>query len=135
MTSFRSGCFIDYVHSQTSLDNKWIFAKGVRFLQSDKPLDLVFFTSKFPCIFLFLRFSTINLLAILQKSLDRALFLYNFIRKVRSSGVRASITIVHIRKFLRMHHNIVRFRFFPRIAKRPITVGNKVSDLQSLFEL
>ena len=34
----------------------------------------------------------IDLLAILQKSLDRALFLYNFIRKVRSSGVRGSIT-------------------------------------------
>ena len=35
----------------------------------------------------------IKLLAILQKSLDRALCLYIFIRKVRSSGVRASITI------------------------------------------
>ena len=62
----------------------------------------------------------INFLAILQKSLDRALFLYSFIRKVRSSGVRGSITIMHIRKFFRLHHNIVRFRFFPRIAKRSI---------------
>ena len=44
----------------------------------------------------------IDLLAILQKSQDRALFLYNFIREIRSSGVRASITIVHIRKFHRM---------------------------------
>ena len=35
-------------------------------------------------------------------------------------GVRASITIVHIRKFLKMHHNIVRFTFFLRIAKRSI---------------
>ena len=38
----------------------------------------------------------IDLLAILQKSLDRALFLYNFIREVRSNGVRGSITIMHI---------------------------------------
>ena len=44
----------------------------------------------------------IDLLAILQKRLDRALFLYIFIRKVRSSGVRGSITIVHIRKFYKM---------------------------------
>ena len=47
-------------------------------------------------------FNPIDLLAILQKSLDRAIFLYNFIREVRSSGVRASIAIVHIRKFYRM---------------------------------
>ena len=43
----------------------------------------------------------IDLLAILQKSMDRALFLYIFIHEVRSSGVRASITIVRIRKFYR----------------------------------
>ena len=30
-----------------------------------------------------------DLLAILQKSLDQALFLYNFIRELRSSGIRA----------------------------------------------
>ena len=36
---------------------------------------------------------TIDLLALLQKSLDRAIFLYIFIRDVRSSGVRASVTI------------------------------------------
>ena len=36
------------------------------------------------------------------KSLDRALFLYIFIHEIRSSGVRASITIVHIRKFYKM---------------------------------
>ena len=64
--------------------------------------------------------NTIDLLAILQKSLDRALFLYNFIREVRRSGVRGSITIMQIRKFFRLHHNIVRFRLFPRIAKRSI---------------
>ena len=44
----------------------------------------------------------IDLLAILQNILDRALFLYIFIHKVRSSGVRASITVVQIRKFNRM---------------------------------
>ena len=44
----------------------------------------------------------IDLLAILQKSLDRALFLYIFIHEIRSSGVGASITIVHIRKFYKM---------------------------------
>ena len=44
----------------------------------------------------------IDLLAILQKSLDRAIFLYIFMREVRSSGVRASIAIVHIRKFFKM---------------------------------
>ena len=67
------------------------------------------------------KFPSIDLLAILRKSLDRALFLYNFIREVRSSGVRGSITIVHIRKFYKLYHNIVRFRFFPRIAKRSIS--------------
>ena len=41
----------------------------------------------------------IDLLAILEKSLDRAIFLYNFIREVRLSCVKASIAIVHIRKF------------------------------------
>ena len=62
-----------------------------------------------------------DLLAILQKRLDRALFLYNFIREVRSSGVRiGSITIMHVRNFFKLRHNIVRFRFFPRIAKRSI---------------
>ena len=40
----------------------------------------------------------IDLLAILQKSLDRAIFLYNFIHEAPLSGVRASIVIVHIRK-------------------------------------
>ena len=35
----------------------------------------------------------VDLLAILQKSLDREIFLYNFIREARLSGVRASIAI------------------------------------------
>ena len=61
-----------------------------------------------------------DLLAILLKSLDRALFLYKFILEARLSGVRASITIVRIRKFFKMHHNIVRFRFFLGIAERSI---------------
>ena len=46
--------------------------------------------------------AAIDLLAILLKSLDRALFLYIFIHEIPSSGVRASITIVHIRKFYKM---------------------------------
>ena len=44
----------------------------------------------------------IDLLAMLQKSLDRALYLYIFIYEVRLSGVKASISIVHIRKFYKM---------------------------------
>ena len=44
----------------------------------------------------------IDLLAIQQMSLDRALFLYIFIRKVRLNGVRTSITIVDFRKFYKM---------------------------------
>ena len=39
----------------------------------------------------------LDLFAILQKSLDRALFLYIFILEARMSGIRASISIVHIR--------------------------------------
>ena len=46
--------------------------------------------------------NAIDLLAILQKSLDRALFLYIFIHEVRLSGVRPSIGVVHIRKFHKM---------------------------------
>ena len=47
-------------------------------------------------------FRSIDLLAILPESLDRALFLYIFIHEVRLRGVRACITIVHIRKFCKM---------------------------------
>ena len=43
-------------------------------------------------------------------------------REVRSSGVRGSITIMHIRKFFKSKHNIVRFRFFPRIANRSMVL-------------
>ena len=49
----------------------------------------------------------IDILAILQKSLDRALFLYNFVREIQLSGVRASITIMHIRKFFKLNHNAI----------------------------
>ena len=55
------------------------------------------------CILELLRqYFLIDLLAALQESLDRAIFLYNFIREIRSSGVRASIEIVHIRKFYKL---------------------------------
>ena len=44
--------------------------------------------------------SEIDLLAIVRKSLDQiSVILMHFIHKVRSSGVEASIAIVHIRKF------------------------------------
>ena len=67
-----------------------------------------------------LELNGIDLLAIQQKSLDRALFLYIFRHEIRSSGVKASITIVHIRKFYKMLQSIIRLRFFFRIAKRSI---------------
>ena len=51
----------------------------------------------------------IDLLAILQTNLDRALFSNFFIQDVRSSGDRASITLVQVRKFYKVHQNIVRF--------------------------
>ena len=44
----------------------------------------------------------IDLLAILQQNLDRAIFLYKFIREVRKSGVTALIAVVHIRKFYKL---------------------------------
>ena len=44
----------------------------------------------------------IDLSAILRKGLDRAIFLYIFIREVRLSGVRASIAIMHIPKFFKV---------------------------------
>ena len=64
--------------------------------------------------------SRIDLVAIQQNSLDRALFLHIFIRVARSSGVRASITVVHIRKFYKMLLSTDRLRFFLRIAKTSI---------------
>ena len=67
-------------------------------------------------------FETIDLLVILQKSLDRALFSYIFIQDARSNGARASVTMVHVRKFFEVHQSIVRFRFFLRVAKKSIGV-------------
>ena len=66
---------------------------------ASKPLDS---ETNEEVLFLCFILSAIDLLAILPKSLDRALFLYIFIHDVRLSGVRASITIVHIRKFYKM---------------------------------
>ena len=76
-------------------------------------------------------FGTIDLLAILQKSLDQALFLYSFIREVLSNGVRASITIMDMQKFFKMHQNFICFRFFFRIAKRS-TVFSQLLVIKSL---
>ena len=63
----------------------------------------------------------IDLLAILQKSLDRALFLYIFIHEVRLRGVRASITIVHIKKSTKCNEISFDLDCFSRITKRSIT--------------
>ena len=49
------------------------------------------------------RVTTIDLLAILQNSLDRAIFSYTLIHEFRLSDVRASISIVHIREFYKMY--------------------------------
>ena len=78
---------------------------------------------------------TMDLLAIQEKSLDRALLLYIFIREVRSSGVRASITIVHIRKFYKTQQCIVRLRFFFRIAKRSIVITLTPHDRISCIKM
>ena len=67
----------------------------------------------------------IDLSAVQQKSLDRALFLYISIHENRSIGVRASITIAHIQKFYKMWQSTVRLRFFFRIAKRSIYGSEK----------
>ena len=72
---------------------------NVRFIckQRSSPIS-IFFPRNAPLIIN--RYNQlIDRLAILQKGLDRALFLYNFLLDVRSSGVRASFIIVHIRKF------------------------------------
>ena len=67
-----------------------------------------------------------SLRQILQRRIDllagSSLILLYFIHKVRSRGIRAPIAIVHIRKFFKMYENIVRFRFFFRIARRSLLV-------------
>ena len=60
---------------------------------------MIFFASNIVKLIFLGSLEAIDLLAILQKSLDRTLFLYIFIHEVRLSGVRASISIVHIQKF------------------------------------
>ena len=72
----------------------WLFNRGYKEGAVDQQIDKVRSLDRLA--------RQIELLAILQKSLDRAIFLYNFIREVRLSGVRASIAIVHIRKFYRI---------------------------------
>ena len=59
-------------------------------------------------------------LTILQRNLDRATSFDTFVRKVQPSGVRPSITIVHIGKFYKVYENIVRFRLLSETAKRSI---------------
>ena len=53
-----------------------------------------------------------ELLAILKKSGS------SLQKDVRSSDVRASVITVHIRKFLKLYKNIVRFRFLCQLAER-----------------
>ena len=63
----------------------------------------------------------LDILALLQNSLGRAMFLFFFIRKVRLSGVRNSMTTVHIRKIFKSR-NIFRFTFFLEWLKTSIQV-------------
>ena len=53
-----------------------------------------------------------------RKSLDRVMFLYSVIQKVRLGGAGPSVAFVHISKSYKMCQNIVRFNFFHGIAKR-----------------
>ena len=53
----------------------------------------------------------LNVKTMLERSLDGVIVsLYIFTSKVLFSGVRASITVVHTRKFDKIYTNIVRFR-------------------------
>ena len=58
--------------------------------------DTAVTTTSFPS------FAEIDLLAILQKSLDREIFLYIFICEARLSGIRTSLAIACIREFYKM---------------------------------
>ena len=55
-----------------------------------------------------------------KKPGSSVIFIY-FMQDVRSSAVRPSIAIVRIRKFFKLHQNIVRFRFLLRVAERSIS--------------
>ena len=116
MASFISLCGLTPMHDYAKMAVKKSLPRCIAFYDRI-PIDSLTIPNSnamhFGKKFLAAILSVIDLLAILRKSLDRALFLYNFIREVRSSGVRGSITIMHIRKFFKLHHNIVRFRFFP----------------------
>ena len=78
--------------SKANLDEKILFGKITHYLDPEirKMLEGACLGSR------------IDRLAILQKRLDRALFLYIFIHEVRFSGVRASFSFVQIRKFDKM---------------------------------
>ena len=67
----------------------------------------------------------LNSLAILQKSLDRAISLHIFIREARLSCVRAFIIIVRIRKFCKIYiMNQRSTQILFRIAKKSIASLN-----------
>ena len=58
-------------------------------------------------------FLPIDLLAIQQQRLDRALFLYIFIHEIRLSGVRASITIA----YSKILQNMAKYRSIEILLK------------------
>ena len=62
----------------------------------------------------------IDLLAILRKNLDPAIFLYTFIREVRLNGVRASIAICIFENSTKRNEISFDAHSFFRIAKRSI---------------
>ena len=55
-----------------------------------------------------------------KESGSSVIFTHFYTRRSMEWRKRAFITIVHVRKFFKLHQNIVRFRFFLRIAKRCI---------------
>ena len=59
------------------------------------------------------------------------MILYICIRKVRLSGVRASVTISDNQKFDKMYQNIVEFRPFIGIAKG-LLLFQKIQKIDSL---
>ena len=83
----------------------------------------------------------IEILAILQKSLDRATFLNILIREVRLNDVSACISIEYISKYYEIYINIVPFIFFleqPKdlfASKVMSSADLKSSDYQKLYEI
>lgn len=73
-----------------------------------------------------------NVLAILQRILDRAMLFTLFIRKIRLTGFRASITFMHS-KILKWCENIARSRFVFRIARRSIPWKSFDVNTRKLF--